>query len=82
LLFPLPLWLLRRKGIYRALLALAAIAFLITAQGCGSNKIIPNDGSGSGGGGSTNTPTGTYTITVSATAAGVTHTVPLTLKVQ
>jgi hypothetical protein len=56
---------------------------LITAQGCGSNKVILNEGSGSGGGGgSVITPTGTYTINVSATAAGVTHTVPLTLKVQ
>lgn len=74
---------MRRKGLRRALLTLAAIAFLITAQGCGSNKVILSDGSGgSGGGGSTTTPSGTYTITVSATAAGVTHAVPLTLKVQ
>lgn len=82
-LLPLPLLMLHRKGKQGAVLTLAVIAFLITAQGCGSNKIIPSDGSGgSGGGGGTNTPTGTYTITVSATAAGVTHSVPLTLKVQ
>ncbi|HEY9138264.1 MAG TPA: choice-of-anchor D domain-containing protein, partial [Terriglobus sp.] len=82
MLLPLPIWMLRRKGCRRILLTLIAIGFLVAAQGCGSNKIIPNDGSGSGGGGSTNTPIGTYNITVSATAAGVTHTVPLTLKVQ
>ena len=85
LLLPLPLWMVRRKGLRGAMLTLAVLACLIAAQGCGSNKVILTGGSSGGsggGGGSTNTPTGTYTITVSATAAGVTHTVPLTLQVQ
>lgn len=83
LLLPLPLWMLRRKQMRNALLTLAAVVLLITAQGCGANKVILNEGAGSsGGGGSIITPTGTYTLNVSATAAGVTHTVPLTLKVQ
>jgi hypothetical protein len=66
------------------------IAFLIVLtislagmQGCGSNRVIPGSGDGSGtGAGTTVTPSGTYNLNVSATAAGITHTVPLTLIVR
>lgn len=81
-LVPLPLWLMRRRGLRGIALALIAIVVLADAQGCGSGKAMVGDGSSGGSGGSGTTPSGNYTITVSATAAGVTHTVPLTLKVQ
>ncbi|SDF75004.1 hypothetical protein [Terriglobus roseus] len=82
LLLPLPLWMMRRRAMRGVALALVAIAVLASAQGCGSGKKTAADGSSGGSGGSGATPSGSYTITVSATAAGVTHAVPLTLKVQ
>jgi hypothetical protein len=81
-LVPLPLWLMRRRVTHGMALALMAIVFLAGVQGCGSGKKMVDDGSSGGSGGSGTTPSGSYTITVSATAGGVTHTVPLTLKVQ
>lgn len=81
-LVPLPLWMLRRRFTRGMALALIALVVLAGAQGCGSGKKMVGDGSSGGSGGSSTTSSGSYTITVSATAAGVTHTVPLTLKVQ
>ncbi|MEG9431300.1 choice-of-anchor D domain-containing protein [Terriglobus sp. ADX1] len=81
-LVPLPLWLMRRRATRGIALALISIIVLAGAQGCGSGRKMVDDGSSGGSGGSSTTPSGSYTITVSATAAGVTHTVPLTLKVQ
>ncbi|MEZ2347939.1 choice-of-anchor D domain-containing protein [Terriglobus sp. RCC_193] len=78
-LVPLPLWFLRRRVTRGMALAFMAITVLAGVQGCGSGRKMVDDGSS---GGSGTTPSGSYTITVSATAAGVTHTVPLTLKVQ
>ena len=87
-------WCLRRRrsALRNTLLAVLAIAVLAATQGCGSGRVVPDSGdgstsSGSGGTGTTTTtttvtPTGTYNLTVSATAAGVMHTVPLTLIVK
>lgn len=78
----LPICAVRRSRRYAALLLLCCVTLAV--QGCGSNKVTAISGTGTGGSGGSApvTPTGNYTITVSATAAGVTHTVPLTLKVQ
>lgn len=81
-LIPFPLWQMRRRVPRSMALAFIAIIVLAGAQGCGSGRKMVDDGSSGGSGGSGTTPSGSYTITVSATAAGVTHTVPLTLKVQ
>jgi len=81
-LVPFPLWMLRRRFTRGITLALIALVVLAGAQGCGAGKKMVGDGSSGGSGGSGTTSPGSYTITVSATAAGVTHTVPLTLKVQ
>lgn len=73
----------RRKRI--ALMLLLGIASLAALNGCGSGRKVADSGTGTGGGGTTPvviTPSGTYNILVSATAAGVTHTVPLTLIVK
>jgi hypothetical protein len=75
----------RRRIIgFRITLAVFAFAMFAASQGCGTSRTIPSgDGSGTGTGiTSTVTPAGTYYIAVSATAAGVTHTVPLTLVVR
>jgi hypothetical protein len=81
------------SAIYLALLAPLALLFrrkhrrslkltlaLLALTGCASNRIIPP---------STATPVnylptpaGTYNLTITATAAGLTHTVPLTLVIQ
>jgi len=84
ILLGLPWWLRRRTALRGSWLALLAIAMLVCLQGCGSSRVIPNPGDGSSPGTGTTivTPTGTYNITVSATAAGVTHSVPLTLIVK
>ncbi len=79
----------RRRAWSRMPLALLLCCVLMMAfNGCGSGKTSAATGTGSGtgtgtGGGSTIvTPSGTYTVIASATAAGVTHTVPLTLVVR
>jgi hypothetical protein len=61
------------------LLAFALSASLTTITGCGAGRIIPAPNTS---GNSTPTASGTYNLTVSASAAGLTHTVPLTLIVQ
>ncbi len=77
----------RRRAARGTLLLLLCGTLAIGLEGCGSARVIANagTGTGTGGGGTTTTvttPSGTYNIMVSATAAGVTHTVPLTLVVQ
>jgi hypothetical protein len=62
------------------LLAIVSLAALTCIAGCGSARVIP--GGGGGGGSSSPTPAGTYNLTVSASAAGLTHSVNLTLVVQ
>ena len=80
--FALPLACLARKRRFtRLLLPLVALAALTCLAGCGSAREIPGSGGG-GGGSSSTTPPGTYTLTVSASAAGLTHSVNLTLVVH
>lgn len=83
--FALPLtWALRRRRLPRLLLAAIAMVALTSGltflTGCGSERLIPNQGGP--GGSSTPTPTGTYNLTVSASSAGLTHSANLTLVVQ
>jgi hypothetical protein len=73
----------RKRRLTRLLLPLVTLAALACVAGCGSSRLIPGSGSGGGGGsGSSSTPPGTYNLTVSASAAGLTHSVNLTLVVQ
>nr|WP_280138046.1 choice-of-anchor D domain-containing protein [Terriglobus roseus] len=77
-------WYVRRRTVPgHTAFAAISLAVLAGVQGCGSNRAVPIAGNGSGtGAGTTVTPSGSYSLTVSATAAGVTHTVPLTLIVK
>jgi hypothetical protein len=70
-------WLLarRRRPARRLGLLLAALSL----SACATSRYIPND---SPSGPSTPTPAGTYNLTVTGSAAGLTHTVGLTLIVQ
>jgi hypothetical protein len=61
------------------LLAFALSASLTTITGCGAGRVIPAPNTTSV---TTPTASGTYNLTVSASAAGLTHTIPLTLIVQ
>ena len=61
----------------RLLVMLCAVGVL---SSCGASRTIPTTGTTGGGG--TPTPPGTSTLTVSASAAGLTHSVSLTLIVQ
>lgn len=80
-LLALPLvFALRRRTLIRLLPLLLLGAFLGLC-GCGSSRTIPGGGGGGGGGGSS-TPAGTYTLVVSGSAAGLTHSVNLSLTVQ
>lgn len=83
----------RRRNLRALAIVVIASALAVGASGCGADRVSAVGGTGSGTGtgsggtstgGSTTvvTPPGTYTITASATAAGVTHSVPLTLTVQ
>jgi hypothetical protein len=80
LLSPL-LWAARKRRISRLLVAFLSIAALTCIAGCGSSRVIPGNGLG-GDGLSNATPPGTYTLTISASAAGLTHSVTVTLVVQ
>ena len=71
----------RKRRLTRLILPLVTLAALTCFTGCGSSREIPGSGSG-GGGSSSTTPSGTYNLTVSASAAGLTHSVNLTLIVQ
>ena len=78
---------IKRRARRSALCAVLLLAMTMFFNGCGSGRKLPEPGdgttTGTGGGTTTpTTPTGTYTITASATAAGVTHSVPLTLIVK
>jgi hypothetical protein len=79
LLLPLALCLRSRRR--RTYLASLAILFTLFTNltGCGADRIIPNSTTIAT---TTPTPAGTYTLTVSASAAGLTHSVTLTLIVQ
>jgi hypothetical protein len=70
----------RKRRALRVLLPLVLLGVLTTLTGCGSDRVIPLSTTTTGD--SNPTPSGTSTITVSATAAGVTHSVKLTLTVQ
>src|SRR6185437_12235626 len=70
----------RKRLLARLLLPLVVLAALTFLAGCGAAREIP--GGGGGGGSSSTTPPGTYSLTVSASAAGLTHSVNLTLVVQ
>jgi hypothetical protein len=78
LLLPFALF-TRRRRYARFALAFALICTLGALSGCGASRTIPNSTSPGNG---TPTPTGTYALTVSASAAGLTHSVNLTLIVQ
>jgi hypothetical protein len=73
-------FLVRRPTARRLLLPLVLLGALVGVSGCGADRVIP--GSGGSGPGNSPTPSGTYTLTVSASAAGLTHSVAVTLKVQ
>jgi hypothetical protein len=64
----------------RRVTAAVVVLFLATCTGCGADRVIPNSQSIPG----TNNPTpkGTYSLTVSGSAAGLTHSVGVTLVVQ
>ncbi|HEY5381468.1 MAG TPA: choice-of-anchor D domain-containing protein [Acidobacteriaceae bacterium] len=81
-LLALPLiFALRRRTLVR-LLPLLLLGTFLGLSGCGSSRTIPGGGGGGGGGGGSATPSGTYTLVVNASAAGLTHSVNLTLTVQ
>jgi hypothetical protein len=83
LLFATPLaFLRRRRSLARLVLSILLLATFGGLCGCGSTRVIPGSGDTGGGGSSAQTPSGTYTITVSASAAGLTHSVNVTLVVQ
>ena len=83
LLFATPLaFLRRRRSLARLVLPILLLATFGGLCGCGSTRIIPGNGGSGGGGSSSQIPSGTYTITVSASAAGLTHSVNVTLVVQ
>ncbi len=81
----LPLCTARRSGLGR-LLCVVVLSGCVFAgiTGCGADRKIADSGTGATGTGTGTlvTPSGTYNIVVSATAAGVTHTVSLTLVVR
>lgn len=70
----------RRRRLPRLLLAAIAAVALVGVMGCGAARLIPDQGGV--GGSSTPTPSGSYNLTVTGSAAGITHTVNLTLIVQ
>jgi hypothetical protein len=69
-----------RKKLLGFLLLGLLLTGLLMLPACGGSS--SGGGGGGGGGGGSNTPPGTYTITVSGAAGGVTHSAPLTLKVN
>jgi hypothetical protein len=75
----LPITFFHRRRYPRLTPLLVFICFLGALSGCGAGRAIPVTGTTGGG---TPTPAGTYTLTVSASAAGLTHSVNLTLVVQ
>jgi hypothetical protein len=76
----LPIAIFQRKRYPRLTRLLMLLCAMGVLSSCGASRAIPN--SGTGGGAGTATPPGTSTLTVSGTAAGLTHSVSLTLVVQ
>jgi hypothetical protein len=70
----------RRRKLTRVLLPMLLLCTVVSLSGCGTGRTIPGQGNGPGSG--SPTPSGTYTLTVSGSAAGITHSVNLTLTVQ
>ncbi len=77
----LPVAFFHRRRYPRLARLLVLICALGVLSSCGASRAIPTTGT-AGGGGGTPTPAGTSTLTVSATAAGLTHSVTLTVVVQ
>lgn len=76
-------WGARRRRFVRLFLCMALLAATGALAGCGATRLIPAPGGGgSGTGGASPTPAGTYNLTVSGSAAGLTHSVGLTLVVK
>jgi hypothetical protein len=76
----LPVAFFHRRRYPRLTRLLTLICALGVMSSCGASRAIPDTGTTGGGG--TPTPAGTYPLTVSASAAGLTHSVTLTLVVQ
>jgi hypothetical protein len=76
----LPVAFFHRRRYVRLARLLVLICALGVLSSCGASRAIPNTGTAGGGG--TPTPPGTSTLTVSASAAGLTHSVALTVVVQ
>jgi len=76
----LPVAFFHRRSYPRLARLLVLICALGVLSSCGAARAIPDPGTTGGSG--TPTPAGTSTLTVSATAAGLTHSVTLTLVVQ
>jgi hypothetical protein len=76
LMLPCAWYLRRRRGLRLAALCLAMIAGV---SGCGTARYIPTNSAPVT---PTPTPSGTYNLTVTGNAAGLSHTVGLTLVVQ
>ncbi len=64
--------------------AVLSLAMVVGLAGCGASRVIPytGPGGGGGGGGLSATPPGTYALTVTGAAAGLTHSVSLSVTVQ
>jgi hypothetical protein len=77
----LPFALVLRKRRFASLAVVLALACgLSLLNGCGANRLIP--GTGTGGDHLTATAAGTYTLRVGASAAGLNHSLNVTLVVQ
>jgi hypothetical protein len=76
----LPVAFFHRRRYPRLARLLVLICALGVLSSCGTGRAIPDTGTTGGSG--TPTPGGTSTLTVSASAAGLTHSVALTLVVQ
>ena len=72
----------RRRKVPRLLLTALAFVAIAGLTGCGAPRLIPGQGGTGIGGSSTPTPPGTYTLRVTGSAAGLTHSINLTLTVQ
>jgi hypothetical protein len=77
----LPVAFFQRRRYPRFARFLVMLCALGVLNSCGASRTIPTTGT-TGGGGGTATPPGTSTLTISASAAGLTHSVSLTVVVQ
>lgn len=69
----------RRRRVPSLLLAALAVTTVLGVTGCGAPRLIPTSGPG---GSSNPTPAGSYNLTVIGSAAGISHSVDLTLIVK